>query len=204
MTKADVIESIGKLFAEPFAELGFVQRAETNFSRQKSGAEHRIGFNVLEQDRDRVFRMVGGVGVRLEAIERIVTPDGELGSIATIGMPLHLLRADQEYRPWAFADRHALEALRPAIMDEVRRYAVPFFDRFGDYATVVAALRSDSPKDWFMAASDFRDALLVADAFLNLGQAEARKLGEELLKKYEGRMPKYSQALRSHVERVRM
>jgi hypothetical protein len=202
ITKANFAETFRAVFAKKFEELGFRQRTETNFVRHRPGVEHRIGFNVLDPDRNGVFRMVSGVGVRLEAIENLIRSGDEFASVATIGKPLHLLRPDQQYQPWAFAQRAELETLAPQIMSDVRQYAVPFLERYGDYDSVFSSLRSDQPKDWFMATSDTRDTLLVADAFIKFGQAEASAFGRKLLNAYEGKLPKYSRSLRELLDKI--
>ncbi len=202
MTETAFIQHLVTLLKPELAVYEFSHAKEMTFTRLTPSAEQRIGFHLLEVGSDKVFRLVAGLGVRLEAIEKLLRPGGELGSIPTVGKPLHLLRPDKEYRPWAFGSESDLVRQLPQIVMELKAYALPFFDRFGTCDQVVASLLSDAPSDWFMASRDARDAILVADAFVRHGRAQAITLGQSCLSHYVGQMPKHSRQLRELLARI--
>lgn len=196
MDKKKFIKIFRRLFVPYFESKGFVSVQESVFKRKSDDVEHIVTF-APRKSGDGDVCMSAGFGIRIPKVESFEK------NLSTLGMPLYLLRPGREYYLWSFGGKEDVEAAEPAIISDIETYGLPFLNRFSDSESVYLALKSEDPDNWFMCSSDSRDALLVAFIFLRSGKAEALKTGENLLKKYENRMEKYSQALRGVISKIR-
>lgn len=181
------------------APLGFHQKTEDEFSRSVNDVEHVLAVGPIRTSGG--YRLTsGGAGIRLPRIEALMRP--ESGVMATVGMPVHLLRPEKSYREWRFSTEREMEGLVPLVTADLRQYAIPFLDRFPDAASVRRSLESDNPADWFMLARDGRDARLVFFVLIEEGKESALRFGARLLEEYADKPDKYSIDLRKAIRRV--
>ena len=202
MSESEFLQLFAGVFTPFFQTCGFAWSGNLLFTRNRECIEQRVVFAVSAASSG-VLRLTCGVGIRIPVIEKIIRPEREGANLPTVGMPLHLLKPDNDYRPWVFSHKDEFLALETKIRADVTTYIVPFFERYSSVAAVYTALESEVPRDWFMSTSDHRDSLLVAKAMLDQGKTAALALGERLLSAYAGKLPKYSMTLRDLLCRIR-
>lgn len=201
MRESEILDLIGGTCLTVLRQHGFGRTVPDNLSRARNGSDQIFSFGAT-RDKTGTYNLVTGVGIRSAAIEAIIRPDRESERIVTVGVPGHFLKPGRLFEFRYFKSKQELEYLLPGLVSDLQAYALPFFELFPDWPSVVASLKSESASDWFTATSDYRDVLLVADTLVNGGRAEALKLGRGFLAKNQDKMPKYSKQLRELVGRI--
>jgi hypothetical protein len=125
----------------------------------------------------------GGPGLRFEPLEKWLRTD-PTEFRATLGNTIHLLREDKTYTEWEFTNAEDLEKLRDPILSDLRKYALPFIERYSRLADFRRALESPNKQDWFDTGLDVdsRVTVLAAIRFVEGDKAGAIKTLEDGLK----------------------
>jgi hypothetical protein len=114
-----------------------------------------------------------GVGIRFEQIEKIIGRSDDFPNKTTIGLPIHLLRKDQKYDEWFFANITRIDPIICEVVLEVIAYAVPFFQNYSSLQSVRHQLEKEQPSFWLGRDELERVKILSAIIFLNDGREEA-------------------------------
>ena len=100
-------------------------------------------------------------------------------------MPLHLLLPDRKYFEWEMGTAADLERDRPAVMEAIHKWALPFLDTQSDLNRVKLALGSDNPSDWFVLDPEARTSTLAAIDCVQGDRSAALSRLERALKELE-------------------
>ena len=174
--------------AEKLHRIGFRKVKENNFTIVSSwgGAEAQIRCAVRK---DRAFgaKLVTlMIGIRFPEVEALLAePDAEPNS-PTIVTPVYSLHEDHRSQEW---DAEA-EGTAGALLEEVEKYALPFFDKYSNLDKLLLALQSDDPRKWFWLGPEGRLTTLAAMLVLRGERSSAiANLDKQIALKQESRTP---------------
>lgn len=125
-------------------------------------------------------------------IEKLLRPSfiEESETIATVVMPIHLLREDRIYKEWSLSHESELPAVVSNLMNDLEEYAFPFLEKYSNVDNIENQLKSDAPKDWFILNPEQRIATLAAIAFIKGSKGESLSLLDDAIRQREGALPK--------------
>jgi hypothetical protein len=158
MTSKNAEGELGDLLSDPLAVHGFRRDRDLVFSRRTHDRVDGIDFATLV-DHNGIVRVSLAVTITFEALAPLLS-DGQ-DERPTVAMPAHLLHESEQYQDWVLSGRNKAE-IRNELLEEVERYALPFFDRYPDLDALHQALESDEPNDWIIFDTQQRIATLVA------------------------------------------
>jgi hypothetical protein len=108
------------------------------------------------------FKISCFVGIRFDAVSRLLEPDEVDGLSATIANPIHLLAPERKFYERTAVEAGELEFPMAEVVGDVERYAFPCFERFGDMENVAIELRSASSHSTFLVNKWQRVTILAA------------------------------------------
>lgn len=169
---------------------GFTVYKQLEFRKKINDVFHTITFNGrAAKDRSGMICTGAGLGILIPSINDLIYSE-EKDRYATLGMPIHLLRAEKDYYLWGFTHTNDIEKGVSIIISDLEKYGFVFLDRFPDSESVFQSVLSGNILKDFMASIDTKNALWVAFTFIKSGKNEALALGEKLMQQYLGKLPK--------------
>jgi hypothetical protein len=111
-----------------------------------------------------------------------------------------LIRPEKEISYWEFVTETNIEGNARDMVEQVKRYVFPYFERFPDSDSILGVLKENKHPMPFICTS--RDALIAYLTYLRHGRAAAESLGAELLKPLQGKLPKFSRELKEALEKI--
>lgn len=161
--------------------LGFDPLNNDFFGRPKHDAIAMISFPRRISARGTCLFTIG-IGLRFPSLAKWLDFDNE-GSSA-IGQPIHFLRKDRTYTEWEFSNAEDLERLRDIIVDDLKKYAFPYIDRYSQISELRKALESSNKQEWLNMGLnvDSRVTVLAAIQFVEGEKLNAIKTLDEGLK----------------------
>jgi hypothetical protein len=135
------------------------------------------------------------IGLKLEKVELLLNPDPDgTGDSMTLSVPIHLLHfPPRHYTEWSADDPRRVETL----FEEIRTYALPFFENYSTSENLIASLASPDPGRWFALSPESRTRLRAALLTLHGRKADALKVIDNAMST-EKKIP-----VRLRLERVR-
>jgi len=144
-------------------ELGFSTYSLLSFKRSYSRGLEILRFPDRRDSERCLFS--GNLGLSISMVEKIMRPDSK-EILPTIWAPLHFLHADREFFEWTIREEGDVPYVASTIMEEVYRYALPFFEKYANIDLIKGNLESSTPRDWFALGPDQRICVLAALEYL--------------------------------------
>jgi hypothetical protein len=158
---------LDRFLLELVSTLGFARVRPLVYSRPAPPAVGLLVFPQREPGGGLV-RFTCTVGLRFAEIESLLHY-APVENAPTISMPLHLLRKEKSYSEWEL-DAGCLgadaEAIRAAVLADLKDSAIPFIERYCTLHQVRAKLESIYPTDWFTLDPEQRLTILAAIEFM--------------------------------------
>ena len=174
-----------ELFSGRLAALGFDERRNLRFVRSAGNSQQIIQFRDRFEYITKRFRFDFVLAVHLRAVEEVWRPEQAAELPATVALPIHLLRPDGVMDEWYLDDPGCVAD----VMAQIRRYGLPFLERYSDIAAVKARLESDAAKDWFMLNAERRLCTLAAIEVVEGHRERAIAMLDAALAEREGMRP---------------
>jgi len=132
-----------------------------------------------------------GVGLHFESLAKWLS-DGPKRMTATLGTPIHFLRANKSFAEWKFSGADDLEGQRGPILDDLSNLALPFVERYSKLSEVRKAVESSIPKDWINLGldQDRRVNVLAAIQLIRGDKPSALKILDDALAERKTASPK--------------
>ncbi len=155
------------------SEAGFSRARPWSFIRRVGeGVAHTLSFGVGARESGG-FSFACGVGIRFDQVEQLIGRSDDNPYKATIGVPIHFLREDQQYAEWYFSNAAGAKRIVPDVISDVTRYAFPFFENYSSINRVRAQLEHAPPSDWLGQTSESRIQVLTGIVFVQEGPRSA-------------------------------
>ena len=181
MTEKDAGQLIDRFLTELVSLLDFKRIESVRYARPAHDAIAILSFPWhLSADGHVTFNV--WVALRFESlVEWLDDEPAEMRP--TLMRPIHFLREDQTYTTWTFSSRDGLEKLRDSILDDLKRYALPFIDRYSRVTELRKAIESPDKQDWIAAGLnvDTRVTTLAAIQVVEGDKAGATKTLDDAL-----------------------
>jgi hypothetical protein len=84
----------------------------------------------------------------------------------TFAIPINLLREAKNFTEWEFSDADDLEKLRAPLLSDLRKYALPFIQRYSRLSELRKTLESPDKTDWFSAGLNVDTRITTLAAIL--------------------------------------
>jgi hypothetical protein len=133
-------------------------------------------------------------GLRIECVEEFLEREQEPRA-PTFGMPIHFLHEDRRLVEWDANNPDVVDALA----GEVRRYGVPFFERYERLEALLESLEQEDPRKWVCVSRQERVELLIAVLAVVGKGAEAIAVADREIEALRSKPP----AHRRQFERLR-
>ena len=166
---------------EPMERIGFLNSEALDFVRSSPFGSETLRFGGRLDESARL-QISGTAGLVFGDIERVLRQAGKEGSSlsSTILMPLHLLHPDRQYYEWSMGGVESAPAVASQIMAEVERFALPFFEKYGQITEVKRTLEQDRPP-WFVLTPVQRIQVLAAIELVYGSPARALAILDEAI-----------------------
>ncbi len=185
MTLKEAEQILNRFTSDLAYSVGFSPIGNLRYSRREQDATAILSFPLrLSAQGSGLF--TAGVGLRFELIEKWLSDDPtEMGT--TLGKPIHFLREDKIYTEWEFLNTSDLDKLRDIILRDLRKYALPFIERYARLDDLRKSLESPNKEDWFNSGLglDSRVTTLAAIKFAEGDKSGAIKILDDGIKALE-------------------
>jgi hypothetical protein len=168
--------------------LGFNRKESLWYTRLVNEATGSLSFP-FRIDSQGLGSFTVGVGLEFEALARALGEDVS-DIVACIGSPIHFLREDRSYTEWKFSTKTDLEVMSAEINQDLKKYAIPFIERYSSLSALQKTLESSNPKDWFSLGADRRVIVLAVIQFLHGDKAGALRIMDQALLERKDALPK--------------
>lgn len=157
LTTAQVEKRIIAGLARPLSSRGFKPTRPYLLERPSANAvtwQLRCG---ARADKATKSTLVGlSAGLRFEAVEAFLNREQEPRA-STLSVPIHLFHREPVLLEWDAAAPDTVDNL----VEEVQKYALPFFERYERLENLCEALESSDPKKWLFVSRNGRVELLI-------------------------------------------
>ena len=156
MTAKRVEREVTSQLAQTLVGTGFREKNNDLLAQRLRDGEAQIRCAVRKDKGFGTMWVTLMLGVRFDEVETLLgrtDPDRP-----TLGTPIYSLHHDGKLMEWDTDSRLTLYQLA----DQVKTYAIPFFERFCRLDAVFEALRSENPANWFWLGTEGRIQTLAA------------------------------------------
>jgi hypothetical protein len=158
VTAAQIEKQITRELARSFSAQGFVpESAHLLESARGNGVAWQLRCGARMDQVTKKILVGLSAGLRFESVEVILARDQEPRA-PTLSVPLHLLHEDRVLVEWDAAD----SGTGVSLVEEVRRYAIPFFERYERLENVREALESEDLRKSLPVSRNERIELMAA------------------------------------------
>jgi hypothetical protein len=103
------------------------------------------------------------VGLRFEPLAAWLDEDpSEMQP--TLVRPIHFLREDKSFNEWEFSNTDDLEELSDTLLNDLKKYALPFAERYSQLGELRKILESSNKQDWLSAGLNVDSRVTVLAA----------------------------------------
>jgi hypothetical protein len=160
MGSEDVERFVTGELAKLLKDQGFLRKGDYLLCRESGEALHCIICGARTDAQSDQTLVSLSVGLKLKRVELLLNPDPE-GTVdsMTLTVPIHLLHSPpRHYSEWPFDDPCLVETL----FDEIKMYALPFFERYTKSENLMTPLANSDPGRWFALSPESRTKLRAA------------------------------------------
>lgn len=188
MSRVDCEQALSNLLRPELEDLGFDADRALWFSRSAPLTIETLRFGARLEPPSQLF-FSGTAGICLKSVEAILRPNWD-GKNPTIAIPLHLLREDREYFEWSMSAIEDSSQVAVAILEEIRSYALPFFEEFSQIENVERSLQSPNARDWFVLGPEQRLCVLAAIAWAAGDEEKALRILGDAISERQDSLPR--------------
>ncbi len=188
MSRVECEQALSSQLRPELEKLGFDVDAALWFSRPGPSTIETLRFGARLRSPNQLL-FSGTAGICLRPVEVVLRPNS-YGKSPTIAMPLHFLHENRKYFEWSMSATKDSPRIVAEILEEIRIYALPFFEKYSQIKNVEKSLQSENARDWFVLGPEQRVCVLAAIAWAAGDEEKALRTLREALSERRDSLPR--------------